>query len=203
MSGRAVHPRTAARWRVAGAAAAACCLAASLAGHSRVSTRLTWHADVKPILERHCLGCHRTASDGRVSLETYRDARPWVRAIREEVLERRMPPWQARPGAGRFANERRLSPVEIDLLVAWADGGAPEGTSAPTTDEAASADLLAAATAGHVNPIASGPITSRPESGSVFPWGSTRANANARWSALIPHCPSPTGSFSLSIDPRS
>ena len=30
-----------------------------------------------------------------MSLTTYTEARPWARAIREEMLERQMPPWQA------------------------------------------------------------------------------------------------------------
>ncbi len=44
-----------------------------------------------------------------------------------------MPPWKPEPGYGSFANERRLTQAEVDLLQRWADAGAPRGsgTSAP------------------------------------------------------------------------
>ncbi len=62
-----------------------------------------------------------------MSLATYEDTRPWAKAIKDEVLEKRMPPWHAAEGFGDFENDRSLTPIEIDLIVAWADGGAPKG----------------------------------------------------------------------------
>ena len=62
-----------------------------------------------------------------MSLVTYEDARPWARAMREEVLARRMPKWHAARGYGEFANDPTLSPFDIALIVAWADGGAVRG----------------------------------------------------------------------------
>ena len=38
-----------------------------------------------------------------------------------------MPPWFADPRYGRFANNPALSQAEIDTLVKWTNGGAPEG----------------------------------------------------------------------------
>ncbi len=58
---------------------------------------------------------------------SYEGARPWARAIREEVLSRRMPKWHAARGYGQFANDRSLTPFEIALVVAWVDGGAIRG----------------------------------------------------------------------------
>jgi hypothetical protein len=55
---------------------------------------------------------------------TYRDTRPWAKAIRETVLTRKMPPWFADPRFGHFANDRSLSQNEIDTLVNWAESGA-------------------------------------------------------------------------------
>ena len=37
-----------------------------------------------------------------------------------------MPIWKAARGYGDFANDPSLSPFEIALVAAWADGGAPE-----------------------------------------------------------------------------
>jgi hypothetical protein len=62
-----------------------------------------------------------------MSLLTYEDARPWAKAIRDEVLNRRMPPWDAVKGVGQFRDDPSLSQPEMDLLVSWVEGGAPEG----------------------------------------------------------------------------
>src|SRR5260370_8201074 len=62
-----------------------------------------------------------------MSFLTYKDTRPWAKAIREAVLLRKMPPWFADPAHGSFQNDRRLSEQEIGTLAAWADNGAAEG----------------------------------------------------------------------------
>lgn len=46
-------------------------------------------------------------------------------AIKEEVLAGEMPPWGAAPGIGHFANDRRLTRHELELIASWVDGGAP------------------------------------------------------------------------------
>ena len=40
---------------------------------------------------------------------TYAETRPWAKAIREQALARKMPPWFADPSYGHFANDRSLS----------------------------------------------------------------------------------------------
>ena len=62
-----------------------------------------------------------------MSLATYDDARPWAKAIRDEVLARRMPPWGAVKGVGEFRDDPSLSQIEIDMIVNWVEGGAPKG----------------------------------------------------------------------------
>ncbi len=61
---------------------------------------------------------------------TYADTRPWAKAIREQVLARKMPPWLADPAYGHFANDRSLSEAEIDTLAAWVKAGARAGNVA-------------------------------------------------------------------------
>jgi hypothetical protein len=41
-----------------------------------------------------------------------------------------MPPWGAVKGVGDFAGDPSLSGPEIEMLVAWVEGGAPEGDPA-------------------------------------------------------------------------
>lgn len=87
----------------------------------------TFHKDVEPLLQARCQGCHRAGEAAPMSLLTYKDARPWAKAIKEAVLVRRMPPWFADSAHGEFANDRRLTDREIETLVSWVDGGAKEG----------------------------------------------------------------------------
>ncbi len=87
----------------------------------------TFNKDVLPILQKHCQECHRTGEIAPMSLLTYTEARPWAKAMKAAVVTEKMPPWFADPNYGHFANDRRLSKAELDALVAWADGGAPEG----------------------------------------------------------------------------
>lgn len=62
-----------------------------------------------------------------MSLLKYEQARPWAKAIKEEILERRMPPWGAVKGFGQFANDPSLSQEQIHMIADWVEGGAPEG----------------------------------------------------------------------------
>lgn len=87
----------------------------------------TFSKDVLPILQKNCQQCHRPGEIAPMSLLTYKDARPWAKAMKEAVLTGKMPPWFADPQYGHFSNERRLSPTEIETLVSWVDNGAPEG----------------------------------------------------------------------------
>ena len=61
------------------------------------------------------------------SLATWKEARPWAKAIGEEVLERRMPPWGAVKGFGDFRTDQGLTAEQLELIVDWEEGGAPEG----------------------------------------------------------------------------
>ena len=44
---------------------------------------VTFHKDVAPVLQRRCQNCHRAGEIGPMPLLTYRDARPWAKAIAE------------------------------------------------------------------------------------------------------------------------
>ncbi|MDX2150359.1 MAG: thiol-disulfide isomerase [Bryobacteraceae bacterium] len=82
------------------------------------------------MLQKNCQGCHRPGEAAPMSLLSYKEARPWAKAIKQAVLNKRMPPWFADPAHGQFKNDRSLSKAEIDTLVAWADSGAKEGEPA-------------------------------------------------------------------------
>jgi hypothetical protein len=107
-------------------------------GHDPITTKLTWNLDVSRIVFARCASCHRPGG-AAFSLLTYGEARPWARAISEEVLERRMPPWGAVKGFGEFRDEQALTQSELDMIANWVDGGAPEGDArdAPAMPKAA------------------------------------------------------------------
>jgi mono/diheme cytochrome c family protein len=88
---------------------------------------VTYTKDIAPILNRNCAVCHRPGTVAPMSLLTYKEVRPWAKAIREEVIQRRMPPWHADPRYGVFENDRHLEKKDIDKIVAWVDAGAREG----------------------------------------------------------------------------
>src|SRR5262252_5143343 len=87
----------------------------------------TFYKDVLPLLQDRCQECHRAGEIGPMPLLTYQQARPWAAAIKESVRLKKMPPWFADPHYGKFGNDRSLTQEQIDLLAAWADGGAKEG----------------------------------------------------------------------------
>ena len=104
-----------------------CLVSTAFAPAAPDSSEITFYKDAEPVFQKHCQECHRPGEIAPFSLLSYKDARPWAKAIRENVLSRKMPPWLADPRYGHFSNDRSLSKQEIDTLVAWVDGGAKEG----------------------------------------------------------------------------
>jgi hypothetical protein len=103
-------------------------LARSSASEKQVPT---FAKDVAPIVFNKCATCHRPGEAVPMSLTSYQEVRPWARAIREQVVERSMPPWHADAATSlKFRNDRRLSQKEIDIVAAWVDGGSPKGDDA-------------------------------------------------------------------------
>ena len=108
--------------------AAAVALAAS--GAALAADTPTFSRDVAPILYDRCSDCHRSGAMAPMSLMTYQEARPWARAIKAKVARREMPPWGADPAVGNWRNDPSLTQAQIETIVRWSDGGAPEGDPA-------------------------------------------------------------------------
>ena len=94
--------------------------------HVPITTKIVFNREIAQIFQKKCFQCH---TDGNVAmaLTTYKETRPWAVAIKEEILERKMPPWSAAGGYGHFANDMSLTAREISLILSWTDGGAPSG----------------------------------------------------------------------------
>ncbi len=105
------------------------CLISTAALNAAEAPSATFYRDVLPILQERCQSCHRAGEIGPMPLGTYTEARPWAKAIRQAVVTRKMPPWNADGPHGKFRNDPSLSQAQIDTLVAWVDGGAREGNA--------------------------------------------------------------------------
>lgn len=90
----------------------------------------TWSKDVAPILYRNCTVCHRKGGMGPMPLVTYEDARRSAGEMRDAIGTGYMPPWHADAPHGTFSNDRRLADAEKNTVLAWIDGGTPEGNPA-------------------------------------------------------------------------
>ena len=116
------------------------------------SAEVTYYGDVAPILEKHCTGCHRPNDIAPMSLMTYDEVLPFARMIRENVIQRKMPPWHADPAFGEFDNDARLTDEEMATIDAWVKGGAKRGESGPSAHGSASRVPEAPALTWHIKP---------------------------------------------------
>jgi hypothetical protein len=100
------------------------------------AAEVTFTKDIAPILQRSCENCHRPDGVAPMSLQTYEDARPWARAIKQRTgigpKAGVMPPWYVEKNIGiqKFKNDPSLSAEEIAKIAKWADSGAPRGNPA-------------------------------------------------------------------------
>ena len=100
-----------------------------MAATASAATGVTFSKDVAPILQAKCQECHQPDSIAPMSLITYKEVRPWAKSIRERVSTRQMPPWHIDRSVGvqQFKNDMSLTDQQVDTIVRWVDGGAPQG----------------------------------------------------------------------------
>jgi mono/diheme cytochrome c family protein len=91
------------------------------------STTPTYYRDVQPILQQHCIACHRAAGIAPMSFETYEAAQRYAYLIRNVTQDKAMPPSFSVPLVGRVTNDPSLTPAQISTLAAWANLKAPAG----------------------------------------------------------------------------
>ena len=109
---------------------------AASAGNGPVTAPVSFTKDIAPILQRSCQGCHRPGAGAPMSLLTYEEVRPWVRAIKTKTGLRgkpgTMPPWYMEKNIGiqKYKNDPSLSEEEITKIATWVDSGAPMGNPA-------------------------------------------------------------------------
>ena len=117
------------------------CVSSSVQAHDIITTPVTWDREISRIFYSRCVACHREGGTA-FSLMEYKESFPWRTAIKEEILERRMPPWGAVKGFGDFRNDQALTPEQLELLTSWSQGGSPEGNEKDLPDKDKLAELM-------------------------------------------------------------
>jgi hypothetical protein len=90
---------------------------------------LTYHTDIKPLIDRHCLSCHQPGDVGAMPLTHYEEVSAYGKMIEYVTTSRLMPPWYADTTYSHFSNQRVLSSEEIQKIRDWVLNGMPEGIS--------------------------------------------------------------------------
>jgi mono/diheme cytochrome c family protein len=96
---------------------------------------VTYHQDIKPILDERCAECHVPDGAGPYPLDTYEDATAHAQLALAAIEAGIMPPWPADPSCRSYIDERLMPDAEKELLREWIDADMPEGT--PVDEEPA------------------------------------------------------------------
>lgn len=91
------------------------------------SSPITYTEHIAPVMNAHCVSCHRPGQAAPFSLLSYGQVSARADMIREVVLEERMPPWYGAREHGPFENERKVTEPEKTRLLQWLEAGKPEG----------------------------------------------------------------------------
>ncbi len=91
---------------------------------------LTYWRDIYPVLQTHCVTCHREGGIGPFDLADPATAAALAPALVLAADEGSMPPFLPGPLTPPLLNERRLSDAEKQLLADWTELGAPLGDPA-------------------------------------------------------------------------
>ncbi len=90
-------------------------------------TPVSYAREIAPLLMNKCAHCHSAGNIGPWAMSSYRKVKSMADMTQEVLLARRMPPWDADPHYGKFANARSLTLAEKRLLLRWVEQGAPRG----------------------------------------------------------------------------
>lgn len=97
---------------------------------AQIDSKVTFTKDIAPILNQHCVECHRPSEIAPFALTEYNEVVGWADALMESIDAGRMPPWHAAPSELSFQNARHLPAEKKELLQQWIDAGTPEGDPA-------------------------------------------------------------------------
>ncbi|MEP3482331.1 MAG: redoxin domain-containing protein [Fuerstiella sp.] len=88
---------------------------------------ITYAEHVIPLLQKHCIECHRAGEIGPFEMTDYVEVAGWADTMLETIDNGRMPPWHAEPGVGNFHNARSMPESDRQLFRDWIAGGLKPG----------------------------------------------------------------------------
>jgi mono/diheme cytochrome c family protein len=91
---------------------------------------VTYHADIRAIVEAHCVSCHTPGNIAPFALETYEDVHLFRESAAIEMELGTMPPWPPGAGCQEYLGDLSLPAEKVELFRAWIDQGAVEGDPA-------------------------------------------------------------------------
>ena len=92
--------------------------------------RYSYHADIRPIIERHCIGCHVQGGIAPFPLDSYEAVKGVAAASAFSIERGAMPPWPPTQGYTPLEHARVLEPSEKTTILEWLAGTMPEGNPA-------------------------------------------------------------------------
>ena len=92
---------------------------------------VSYHKDIRPLIEGRCVGCHFDGGSGPFPLTNWGEVSPQRGAVVIAVMTRKMPPWLADDsGCTPIRDDQRLTDAQLALFSTWQAGGFPEGNEA-------------------------------------------------------------------------
>jgi hypothetical protein len=88
---------------------------------------LNYYSDIQPIINRHCVSCHKEGENAPFVFSDYEDVAKRIPTILKVVNENIMPPWPADTAYVKFHNQNVLSASDKSILKKWAAAGMPKG----------------------------------------------------------------------------
>lgn len=93
---------------------------------------LTYTKDIAPILADRCVKCHNEDGIAPWSMSNYNLVNGWSSMMKEVLLSKRMPPWNADPEIGEFQNTLLLKDSNLRKIIRWIDEGREYGEGSDT-----------------------------------------------------------------------
>ena len=102
-------------------------LAPALMSGAPAQPAVTFYKHIAPMIYQNCSPCHRPGESAPFPLLSYDDVKKHSPQIATVTKSRFMPPWLPEAGHGDFAEERRLTDAQIQLIQDWVKAGSPAG----------------------------------------------------------------------------
>lgn len=102
-------------------------MSACSGSETKVTTDLTWNADIGPLVQTHCGGCHYAGGSGHFDLLHYESAKNMGPSALSAMKSGRMPPWPPAAGCREYIGDRTLPADVIPKFDEWVAGGMPLG----------------------------------------------------------------------------